>query len=483
MKKTSSFNTILLITIIVTLSPYLLRAQQNASPKGTLSSIPKDLHIPAMTADEKSVVLIWNKPDNYGNIVDYRVYINGRRHGLSSENNKIHSPASPYISSFYTSDTSKFHLKITYLSYTVTGLKAEKEYSFTVCSVFADGKESPKSATAVHKTIAKPRVFSIKDFGAENDGKTINTKAIQSAIDSCTPGSVVLVPAGVYKTGALFLKSDMTLELDENAVLLGSENPADYPMEKGYTLYSYSTNKRPPSLINAFSDTRAAGTFKNIRIVGKGTIDGNGWKTLEPIIGEAGISIPRIAAGRNDNVSENGVLAKNQVERAVEEGMLFQIVYGLRRSSLMTLRGVENVYISGITTLNPAFHGLIFLECKNAMLNGCICTTYDGGNADGVEFGNSENIYVLNNLFDTGDDCANFAAGTGEAAQGQQPMTKGHIFNNYFRKGHGAVVMGSHTGAWITDILSEDNIINGTDIALRCKSSDFIGGGARDIVF
>lgn len=157
--------------------------------------------------------------------------------------------------------------------------------------------------------------------------------------------------------------------------------------------------------------------------------------------------------------------------------------YGQRRSSLMTLRGVENVYLADFTVRNPAFHGIMNLENHNVVANGLIHQTYDANNGDGIEFGNSQNVMVFNNFFDTGDDCINFAAGTGEKAQQQEPMKGAWLFNNYFRMGHGAIVTGSHTGAWIEDILAENNVMYLTDIGLRAKSTSTIGGGARNVTF
>lgn len=90
---------------------------------------------------------------------------------------------------------------------------------------------------------------------------------------------------------------------------------------------------------------------------------------------------------------------------------------------------------------------------------------------------------VFNNFFDTGDDCVNFAAGTGAEAVHQKPQEGAWIFNNFFRKGHGMVVAGSHTGAWIQNILAEDNVSDGTDAGLRMKSTNFMDGGARQVIF
>ena len=81
-------------------------------------------------------------------------------------------------------------------------------------------------------TRRKPRVDDVRKFGAVGDGKTLNTSAIRRAIDHCTPGGVVRVPAGVFQSGAIFLKSDMTLHLEAGVVLLGSADPKDYPVRR-----------------------------------------------------------------------------------------------------------------------------------------------------------------------------------------------------------------------------------------------------------
>ena len=70
----------------------------------------------------------------------------------------------------------------------------------------------------------------IVNFGAVGDGQTLNTQAIQRAIDACEKGGTVYVPEGIYVTGALYLKSDMTLYLEAGSVLLGSGDLSQYPI-------------------------------------------------------------------------------------------------------------------------------------------------------------------------------------------------------------------------------------------------------------
>jgi len=212
-------------------------------------------------------------------------------------------------------------------------------------------------------------------------------------------------------------------------------------------------------------------------------IDGNGWKRNADIVDERGQPLPFYLPSDNTRYLQDGVLAKAQVARAVAEGMNVKDAYGQMRSSLVTLRNVKNVFYGGFTVLNPAYHGIMNLETENVVLANTTHKTYDANNGDGIEFANSRGALVFNNFFDTGDDCVNFAAGTGADAVKQRPQEDAWIFNNYFRKGHGMVVAGSHTGAWIQNILAEDNVSDGTDTGLRMKSTNFMGGGARNVVF
>ncbi|MGX1021879.1 exo-poly-alpha-galacturonosidase [Pseudomonas sp. Y3 TE3536] len=453
-----------------------------SSPLWALEA-PSKVLVPTLAYDDQQIILVWEKPADLADIADYHVYANGKLLGGSNANNGHVSPAKPYIDRFYEQDTRNFHHRIAIHSYTAVGLAPDTEYRFTVRSVDHAGKESADSPVIVQRTTAVPALFNVRHYGAKGDGQTLDTAAIQKAIDACTVGCKVLLPAGTYKSGALYLKSNMTLEIAEGATLLGSERAEDYPRD-GYIQYPYSTTVRPASLINALPrDPRAHQAFENIRIVGKGVIDGNGWKRNADIVDERGQPLPFYLPSDNTRYLQDGVLAKAQVARAVAEGMNVKDAYGQMRSSLVTLRNVKNVFYGGFTVLNPAYHGIMNLETENVVLANTTHKTYDANNGDGIEFANSRGALVFNNFFDTGDDCVNFAAGTGADAVKQKPQEDAWIFNNYFRKGHGMVVAGSHTGAWIQNILAEDNVSDGTDTGLRMKSTNFMGGGARNVVF
>ena len=74
--------------------------------------------------------------------------------------------------------------------------------------------------------------FNVREYGALGDGQTLDSPAIQSAIDTCAEngGGTVFLPAGQYLTGSLFLRSNISLHLDAGAVILGSEDSKHYPI-------------------------------------------------------------------------------------------------------------------------------------------------------------------------------------------------------------------------------------------------------------
>ncbi|MDP5239660.1 glycoside hydrolase family 28 protein [Uliginosibacterium sp. 31-16] len=489
-----------------------------ASTPAVDTNAPKSLQVPTLAFDDTSITLVWKKPDNYANVVDYRVYQDGKLLGTANANNTQFSPAKPYIDQFYADDTAGFHVKVQAHSYLVTGLKPDTRYSFTVRAVYSNGSESGDSAAITAKTASAfiniTDISKIATAGETSDATitAANTTAIQTAIDSCAASSTsaygckVLVPAGVYMTGALFLKSNMTLEIAAGAALKASPNTADFPIAKGYQLYSYNSSgasvddRRAPSLLNlltadhlngsvvglraGYDDTREA--FTNVLVVGKGRLDGNGWiRSSTDLVSEAGASLAQFKNSSSSTWNTQGVLVKNQVAAGVAEtpAMNAADAYSYRRSSLTTFRGVKNIYVGELTLTNPGNHGVMFLESQNIVMAGTSSQTFDVNNGDGVEFGNSDNMMAFNNFFDTGDDNVNFAAGQGADYEGANPSQNGWIFNNYMREGHGMLALGSHTAAWIQDILCEDNVAYLTDNGLRLKTNPYNGGGARRITF
>ena len=75
------------------------------------------------------------------------------------------------------------------------------------------------------------KLYNISGYGAIGDGKTINTSVIQATINACTTagGGIILIPKGVFITGAIFLKQGVNLRIEKGGVLKGSTKQDDYP--------------------------------------------------------------------------------------------------------------------------------------------------------------------------------------------------------------------------------------------------------------
>ncbi|WP_215698849.1 glycosyl hydrolase family 28 protein [Clostridium sp. MCC353] len=480
------------------------------------------LQVPVLAYDHTSITLVWQKPENYQSIADYAVTINGQAAGTARENFKKHADwAHTYMDAFY-----QYYKKrnidmvnVDIHSFKAAGLAPDTSYHFEVTALDSKGGRLGEPASINWKTTPVPDTFNIVDYGAkpvfggftsydEETSRFIesNTKSIQSAIDHCTAGGRVVIPNGIWMSGALYLHSSMTLELEEGAVLLGSPNADHY--DRNYLLYPYSTDTRSWALINAYSSDEKM-PLSNIRIVGKGTISGNGWKygAGDEIAG-SGFSpayqsllpgdpedprylLKQWVCGTNAKVysasspeSSYGILAADASMKSQKNGLDAARAYSTR-PNLIVIRGAENIYIEGITAENPAFHTIAILDSKNAAAENVKYITYDANNADGIELGNTSDALVYNCFFDTGDDSINFATGLGKGVSdaGQQPSRNIWAFNNFLRHGHGgAIAAGSHTGAGICDMLVEDNVLNHSNIPFRFKSAPVNGGGVWNVL-
>jgi len=424
----------------------------NASDKTDVVKIapiapPQTLMVPPMAYDDSSIILIWSKPSDYSNAASYNVYKNGALAGNTKN-----------------------------LFYEVSGLDANSSYSFTVKAAGNSGTESAASNTVTQSTAPAMKVFNVADYGALGDGTTLNTAAIQKAIDKCTKGGKVLIPSGTFLSGALFLKSNMTLQID--GTLLGSNDPADYPYTSLRFPY-YASGNNYMGLVNAYynyTDRTSAGqpygTITNVRICGSGVINGcQGYSASSP----HDVTV---------NTGSNTTLGFAEID-----------IHGVpNRGDMVTIKGVNQVYLGGwggsLTMVYPAEHTIFVSYCNGVTVADVNCDTYDIANGDGIDLCTTDTAYIFNSKFDTGDDCINMNAGQG--LEGKNPNVGGGVPDQNIRvfdcstdRGHGGYVIGSFTAAWVQDSLVEDCFFKNTDtsngIGIRMKTGARNGGGARRI--
>lgn len=206
--------------------------------------------------------------------------------------------------------------------------------------------------------------ISIKEMGALGDGKTINTKIIQSALDqvATSGGGTVKIDAGVFKTGTLFIKSNTELHLSNGAVLLGSENLSDYtPL-----VWGHNKDRQPWHLI-------VAKDAANVRISGLGKIDGNGPAFWQP---------------RDESLDPQWIMAKDQ-----------------KISPMMEIWRCRNVEITGVTLTTGGGWTLHLYDSDLVRVQGIkILNNLFAPNGDGIDISGCEDVVISDCIIKTCDD-------------------------------------------------------------------------------
>jgi Glycosyl hydrolases family 28/Secretion system C-terminal sorting domain len=282
-------------------------------------------------------------------------------------------------------------------------------------------------------------VASTSDF--VGDGKTDNTQQIQAAIDSCNAagGGTVEFTAGTFLTGPITLESNVTLELDSAATLLGTT------YMKAYYPAGYDTNLSAPSSLQPLITSNKA---SNITISGKGTIDGNGqpWWTAYNAAKASGGTLPA-------------------------------------RPRLIQLNHSQHITIDSVTLQNsPQFH--VSLEyCWYVQVSDVtILAPSNSPNTDGIDPATCHFVYISHCRIDNGDDDIAVKSGKYDPTDPNAGCSNIWISDCTFLHGHG-VSIGSETSGGVDSMYVDSCTFNGTDNGLRIKSYRGNGGNVRDISY
>jgi hypothetical protein len=229
---------------------------------------------------------------------------------------------------------------------------------------------SNSSAQTTDDKLSGARVFNVREFGAKGDGKTLDTVAIQSAIDAAhkDQGGTVLIPAGTFVVGTIELKSNVTLKLAVQGRLLGSERPEDYKAGKGI----------PPS--NGNIVMISAANAENVAIEGPGTIDGNGGKFF---------------TGKGDMTGPGQNSAEGYFQRP----------------HLLVFYQCKNLSMRNVFLTASAYHCSRILECERVFLDSVRIYNRVNLNNDGFHINSSQYVHIANCDVACQDDaCALFGS-------------------------------------------------------------------------
>lgn len=275
------------------------------------------------------------------------------------------------------------------------------------------------------------------DYGAKGDGSTLDTAAFQAAIEasSARGGGTVYVTAGRYRIGTLVFRDNINLHLEAGAVLLGSQDPADYPV---------TPNRWEGVEQKTHSPLIAGNNLINVAITGRGVIDGQGeywWRRYD----EKSLDYPR--------------------------------------PRLIGFADCSNVLIEGITLTNSPAWTINPVRCENVNIRGVtIINPPDSPNTDGINPDSCRLVHISDCTVSVGDDCITIKSGT----QHEHPERRAAcrditITNCTLERGHGGVVIGSEMSGDVQNVVITNCVFIGTDRGIRMKSRRGRGGVVENV--
>ncbi|MFS4466850.1 glycoside hydrolase family 28 protein [Maribacter sp. 2210JD10-5] len=275
-------------------------------------------------------------------------------------------------------------------------------------------------------SLSVAQTYDVRDYGAVNDAKTLNTKAIQKAIDECSQaggGKVLLAGGGKFMTGTLYLKDNITLHVANGTTLLGSPRYEDYTTDTHKNMYK---NEPHMNRCLIFADG-----VKSIAIEGYGTIDGN---------------------GHQENFKEG-------------------------RPMLIRIMNSSDIHLNNISLINPAAWTSAWLYCDNISVNGIKIISRVNNNGDGLDFDGCTNVSVTNSIFDNSDDSICL-----QASRPDRPCKNISVSNCHFTTQWGGMRIGLLSRGNIESVtVTNCTFRNIKDSGLKIQQNE--GGEMRNMVF
>lgn len=281
--------------------------------------------------------------------------------------------------------------------------------------------------------------------GAKGDGKTLDTKAIQSAIDKChaAGGGKVYLHNGTFLSGTIYLKSNVILEVEAGATLRASDNVSHFP----------STSSKYPSYNGEFVTHKMliyAEDAVNIGIIGRGTLDGRGDDILEPRLTPSFSGRPRI----------------------------------------IHFRGCENVQIRDVKLFNSASWAQSYQLCKNMLIDGITVDNREnkfiekprffngpGRNTDGLDLVDCQQVRISNCNINSGDDAICLKSFSPDEACRDITITNCIVSSNA-----SGIKIGTETSGTIEDITVSNCVVFDTRVdAISMMTAD--GATVQRITF
>jgi hypothetical protein len=295
--------------------------------------------------------------------------------------------------------------------------------------------------------------FNAAKYGARGDGTTMNTAAIQKAIDAAAKkGGTVVFPAGTYLTGSIFVKSGVTLKLDKGVTLLGSQDIKDYPVLP--TRIAGIEMSWPAALVNVYKQKKAA-------IVGEGTIDGDGkvfWDSYWS-------------------------LRKEYEPR----GLRWASDYDAQRPRLVQVFDSSSVKVGGgLLMRRSGFWTLHVCYSSDVTVDGVVIRNNEDGHGpstDGIDIDSSRKVLVANADITVNDDALVMKAGRdSDGLRVGRPTEYVVVRDSIVRAGAAGFTFGSETSGGFRNIEAYNIKVEGkVPVGILFKSAHTRGGWGENL--
>jgi polygalacturonase len=289
------------------------------------------------------------------------------------------------------------------------------------------------------------QVFNVVSYGAVDNTNVSSTAAFRRAIADCqnAGGGIVEIPAGHYLVGPIDMVDNMTLQIDNGAVVYFDTQRDHYP--DVVSRWEGLTESGPHPLI--FADG-----LHHIAITGHGTFDGQGatwWATMD--------------------MAEHGNARPDRPIR--------------RRPMFVQIKDCTDVRIDGPTFLNAPFWNIHLLYSRNVEVANCkIIAPANSPNTDGLNTDSCSDVLVHDCFADVGDDGFGIKSGRDEEGRKMnRPTVNVTYLRCHVKHGHGVCAIGSEESGGVRDVHFIDCTGDGTDNGLRLKSMRGRGGVVEDI--
>ncbi|MFO7674332.1 MAG: glycoside hydrolase family 28 protein [Lutibacter sp.] len=343
------------------------------------------------------------------------------------------------------------------------------------------------------KIIQEPSIpnysVNIKDFGAISGGEILNTEAFEKAIEAVTKkgGGKVIIPAGIWLTGPIILKSKLELHAESGALIIFSADKDLYPIIE--TSFEGLNTWRCLSPIYGKNLEDVAFTGKGVwdgsgdawRFVKRSKMTENQWKKL---VNSGGVVD---AKKENWYPSEQYQIGSNNADQNVRLDLKtkeeFQAIRDFLRPVMVSIQNSKRVLFDGPVFQNSPAWNIHPLMVEDLIVrNITVRNPWYSQNGDGIDIESCKNVLVENSNFDVGDDAICIKSGKDKDGRDRGVPSENLIIrNNIVYHGHGGVTVGSEMSGGVKNMHVSNCTFMGTDVGLRFKSTRGRGGVVENI--